>query len=394
MPDNSKHLHEEEPCAGPATTNNLGRNHSAPEGLRPALPLRSHHLADLRRSELSNDTILKARIHSVSEPQVWKLLHRRNIRGGGYAIPYFNVDGTPLLQKDGQPYVNIKVEVPPRSSKGKPQKYLKPTGVPNALYVPPGAIQRLKDSVVPLLFTEGEKKALKAVQEGFLCIAFPGVWGFKTRKGKTADRSIPLPQLDEIPMCEREIFIAFDSDLATNPKVQQAALAFAEYACNRGAIVYSLRLPEGLNGTKVGLDDFLIQQGGTALNGLMGKARTAKEGTPDSTKGTQAPDIPLPADVADDFLIAQDLRSSQGLHLRFYREEWLLYDGRTFQPLPLPDLKVRLVEHLRSGLARAKATQYFVNNVLLHLQSLCAILSAVILPARLTDSGWVSESSV
>ncbi|MCA9420501.1 MAG: DUF3854 domain-containing protein [Nitrospira sp.] len=349
------------------------------------------HLADLKRSGLNDETIRKAGIFSVTKNQAQQLLHRWHLPSKGYAIPYFKQDGSPLLQQNGQVYVNIKLDAPLLSGKGKQQKYLKPTGEPNALYFPPEMNQRIQNSSELLIFTEGEKKCLKAAQEGYPCIALPGVWGFKTRKGKTPGRSIPLPELDTIPMSQREIYIVFDSDLSSNPKVQQAEQALAQYLQNRGAIVYSLRLPAVLDEAKIGLDDFLIKQGKAALHVLMENARTTNNAHSKAVVSIHSTSSSLPADIADEFLIGQNFQSDRGLKLRFYREEWFRYDGQTFQPFQIPDLKSKIVEHLRAGIARGKATHSFVNNILLHLQSLCAIPSSVTLPASLTKSGWVTS---
>ena len=306
-------------------------------------------------------------------------------RGGGCAFPYFNLDGKPLLQEDGQPYLNVKVDNPIRNRRGKTQKYRKPVGAPNALFVPPNGIQKIKNSNTPLLITEGEKKALKAVQEGFACVGLPGVWGFKTRNRKTPGPSIPLPQLDAIPMSQRKIFIAFDSDVKSNPKVQQAELAFAGYVRNRGAVVFLLRLPDGANATKIGLDDFLVKAGASALEALMEQAQRQEETVDQAPK----PRIIHPADVAQEFLALREFDTPDGPGLRNYREEWYQYDRGIFHPLPLSDLKAQLVGYLQTRDMRGIITHSFVNNILLNLQGLCVIPSAVVLPAWQTNAGWV-----
>ncbi|HEV8620950.1 MAG TPA: DUF3854 domain-containing protein, partial [Nitrospiraceae bacterium] len=245
---------------------------------RHAFRLRDRDLEDLRRSGLTEETIRAAGISFVTESVSRQLLHRNDLHGDGYAFPYVDLTGRPILQHDGQPYVNIKLDTPPCDKKGRPQKYLKPTGEPNYLYIPPGAADAVCDATHPLLFTEGEKKALKATQEGFPCLALPGVWGFRTRKGLKPGTSLPLPQLDAMLMSGRDVFIIFDSDLATNVQVQQAERAFGQYVRARGAKVYSLRLPAGLPGgptdAKVGLDDFLQAHGPAALHAHMEQART------------------------------------------------------------------------------------------------------------------------
>src|SRR5262249_16810088 len=75
----------------------------------------------------------------------------------------------------------------------------------------------------------------------------------------------------------RAVYVAFDSDAATNRKVQSAELALAGALQAVGAKVSLLRLPSGQGGAKVGLDDFLVAQGPGALRGLMEKAAPAPE---------------------------------------------------------------------------------------------------------------------
>jgi Domain of unknown function (DUF3854) len=58
-------------------------------------------------------------------------------------------------------------------------------------------------------------------------------------------------------MRNREVTIAFDSDVMTKPNVRQALSRLKAFLEKRGAKVKVIYLPEGKDGTKVGLDDFL-----------------------------------------------------------------------------------------------------------------------------------------
>jgi hypothetical protein len=78
----------------------------------------------------------------------------------GLAFPY-----SPSNESGLKPYIRIKIDKPPVIN-GKPAKYLSPKGSSNRLYIPPGVEVVLKDTSKPLYLTEGEKKALKAWQEG------------------------------------------------------------------------------------------------------------------------------------------------------------------------------------------------------------------------------------
>jgi hypothetical protein len=119
---------------------------------------------------------------------------------------------------------------------------------------------------VPLWLTEGEKKALKACQEGLYCVAVPGVWSWKTRDAR--DHSVPIADLDAIVWRGRTVFLVFDSDLATKRQVRLAEFALARELQRRDATVKAVRLPGGPAGQKVGLDDYLLTHSVEALCAL------------------------------------------------------------------------------------------------------------------------------
>lgn len=134
------------------------------EAVSKPLKLQPNHREELMKvSGLSEETIREAGIHS--EHDKIKLLSMLNRRGkiwnygSSLIIPYHDSSGAIFLN-------SVKPDRPPKRN-GKVQKYLRPTGQPVRLFVPPKAFRQLKDPTVRLLVTEGEKKALKATQEGF-----------------------------------------------------------------------------------------------------------------------------------------------------------------------------------------------------------------------------------
>ena len=198
-----------------------------------------HHLEHLQESGLSDDTIKRAAIYSVDSPWVATQL------------------GFPHLTKN-LPAIAFPLLLPNRNGAShdlRPVKYETKKVTANRLYVPDLADSALKDPATPLYFTEGEKKALKACQEGLPTIALAGVWSWLTKQG---EESQPLHDLDEINLKEREVFLVFDSDIVEKPEVQWAEYHFAQELESRGARVSAICLPEGKGGTKVGLDDYLV----------------------------------------------------------------------------------------------------------------------------------------
>lgn len=79
------------------------------------------------------------------------------------------------------------------------------------LYIPPEADAVLKNPQVPLRFTEGEKKAAKACQEGYPCIGLGGLWNF-SRNGNL------VPKFDEIILQDRRVILVPDSEVWTQRK--------------------------------------------------------------------------------------------------------------------------------------------------------------------------------
>src|SRR5215831_11481160 len=215
--------------------------------------LLERHKNDLYGSGLSSHTIQLSGCYSVTSTK--HILGYEE--GPGLAIPYPDPTG------NGNQFVRVKVDK--AHSDGK--RYRSPIGSKNRLYIPPNfEHDALQDVSVPLYLTEGEKKALKACQEGLVCLALPGVWSWKTKDA--AGRSVPIPDLDHVIWTGRVVTIVFDSDLAKKPNVQSAETSLAEELARRGATVFAVRLPQGDNDEKVGLDDYLVRYSRDAFESL------------------------------------------------------------------------------------------------------------------------------
>ncbi|ULA61621.1 MAG: hypothetical protein LZF60_340162 [Nitrospira sp.] len=204
--------------------------------------LTTPHRDDLHNSGLNLETIEASRIYSAHSGQVSELLGFKTI-SGGMVFPYLSVED--------ETYVRVKLNEAGQDGK----RYRSPRGSTNRLYVPstlPHGV--LSDSTKALYITEGEKKALKARQEGLHCVALSGVWAWRMKEG---DTSAPISDLDRILWEGRTVSIVFDSDAATKPEVARAEIELANELARRGATVYSVRLPQGEK--KVGLDDYLVR---------------------------------------------------------------------------------------------------------------------------------------
>jgi putative DNA primase/helicase len=199
------------------------------------------HLSDLQKSGLSDRTIKCSGIYTVPPGQINKIFKWDIPIDSLLAFPY-EVNG----------FVRYKL-FPPYKKKGETrlQKYYQePDSIPH-LYFPPN-FDRTADTI---FLTEGEKKALKAMQEGMNCIALGGIWNFavKDENGK--------PQLiddfDSIEWVDRNVEFVPDSDFQKKPDVKHAVYRLGTMLEQRGANVSVVCLPISISVGK--LDDYLCQ---------------------------------------------------------------------------------------------------------------------------------------
>ncbi len=211
--------------------------------------LMPQHLADLRKSGLSDATDCRVRFPFVaSAGSVQDVLHWKRYRGElGPCL------GIPFPDAEGKPtgYCRLKPDSPRKGKEdGKPIKYESPKGFKQSRLLPARTLAALKDPSAPLMITEGEKKAAKADQEGFPCIGLVGVYGWQKKRAKDKDgkpqgeREL-IDDLAAIAWQGRPVYLCFDSDAATNPNVRMAEWHLAETLTRHGAIVNVVRLPKG-----------------------------------------------------------------------------------------------------------------------------------------------------
>lgn len=134
------------------------------------------------------------------------------------------------------------------------RKYLHPLGSSHTPYIPP-EVWVIKDKTNKLLWiTEGAKKVLKLTQHGELCVGLSGVWGFRAGKDEETE-SLLCNELESFAWKGRTVYLAFDTDLWTNPQVRKALFELALHLIARGALVYICTW----KGAK-GIDDYLASK--------------------------------------------------------------------------------------------------------------------------------------
>ena len=223
---------------------------------------------DLRNSGLEEVTIAKAGLHLMNRSAARKYL--------GYdpqavclSFPYYRTDD----------YRRLKPAKPLRDQK-KSRKYLAPKNGGNHLYIlPPSLIPEeiLNDTSKPLIITEGEKKTLKGVQEGFWIIGIPGVFCWKEKNGDKDSKLVEEFQF--IKWLNREVFIIFDSDAVDNQNILIAEEQLFDQITKLGGYPIIGRIPKPVGEEserfkgKFGIDDLLVARGPTALSEVLKKAK-------------------------------------------------------------------------------------------------------------------------
>lgn len=233
------------------------------------------HLNDLHASGLSDDYIHKMGVYSVDGLGLANgVLGAGNASGAwaasAYAIPYH--------PEDKDKFTRFKVFwTEPVDSDGKLKaRYMSPTNSDWQLYCPPG-LDTLLDSTDYVIVTEGEKKAAKAVQEGYPCVALAGVtmWmdPVSHRNNKAMGRSLsyltkPLSELLALGR-DKKIIIMFDSDAGwdKNQDVARARIVLKDALLYHGANwvrIVEIPVPDNTK-DKWGIDDVLMDTTGVQL---------------------------------------------------------------------------------------------------------------------------------
>jgi putative DNA primase/helicase len=119
---------------------------------------------------------------------------------------------------------------------------------------PPACLKNIGNPAIPLIITEGVRKADSAATAGLCCIDLLGVYNFRGKNehgGLTA-----LADWEEVALNDRQVYIAFDSDVMQIPEVHVALARLGIYLAAKKCKVRYVYLPQLPSGDKCGLDDF------------------------------------------------------------------------------------------------------------------------------------------
>jgi hypothetical protein len=226
-----------------------------------------HHLEDLQESGLTEETILKAGLRSVSDrKEVQDKLNGIAIPAGvlpALEFPYQDLEP----QKRRAPYSRFKfateyvVRDLPSSTNDHCKavnssadtyrmdhpKYMSPAERGTRLYIQTIIQPDIMNPQKTLYLVEGEKKALAACQAGLAAVGLPGVNCFfdsasgLASKGMGGNSKFLHPDFGLLKLEDRKVVIVFDSDIDSNPRVLQAAATLGQMlneACADVGIVY------------------------------------------------------------------------------------------------------------------------------------------------------------
>jgi hypothetical protein len=197
-------------------------------------------------------------------------------------IPYFTPDGkldpTGFYRYRFLPYYRPSKGWGSLGDPAKPLRYVQAAGTELHVYLPPllpeGGTWRdvMASPEIEVDITEGELKAACGCVHARATLGLGGVfsWTSKVR------RQPLIPVLEACVWKNRRVNLIFDSDRAMNPLVQLAASRLAVALTARGAIVYDVLLPQGEEGKKQGLDDFILARGAEAYLMLLSGAEPVK----------------------------------------------------------------------------------------------------------------------
>lgn len=124
---------------------------------------------------------------------------------------------------------------------------------------------------VPVIITEGAKKAGCLLTQGYAAIALPGIWNGRRKATETQPERL-IPDLQHFATLGREVGFCFDYEVRWKTKlnVENAITQTGRLFEQSGCKVKVIQLP----GPEKGIDDFIVAQGPEAFEEVYGEALT------------------------------------------------------------------------------------------------------------------------
>lgn len=192
------------------------------------------HRESLEKGSAISPEVIAARgYESVDADSELLLPFARAQRRSGLLVPGWDVFG---VRHTGQLRPDSPRTITKRNGTEHTLKYESAAGSAAYLDVHPMIRDRVANSNEALIVTEGCKKADSAITAGVACVALLGVWGWrgKQESGATAG----LADFDRIPLRDRRVILAFDSDVLEKREVIGALKRLTAYLQRYGAEVF------------------------------------------------------------------------------------------------------------------------------------------------------------
>jgi hypothetical protein len=135
--------------------------------------LAPEHLADLRKSGLTDETIAANLIRSVPPAMISRLLGRDLLGIRSAMLFPFRAPAGGFMD-----HVRLKIFPSLTDADGHTIKYLQPKGTAPRLYFAAAPLQEILEGAGPLWICEGEKKCLAVAQLGLPALGIVGVEGW------------------------------------------------------------------------------------------------------------------------------------------------------------------------------------------------------------------------
>lgn len=250
-------------------------NLSVDDALRPDY-IDQHHWQEWLSSGV-NPEIIRRNVRSIHDSrEVDRVLNRnakRRTKHSDHLVPCWEVTGLDPLGWERSPDgVQVKPDIAPIGENGKEQKYLGASEYGTSpLFLETEEddywLKVLKDTSIPIIITEGGKKAGAGLSIDHATISIPGVSTCR-KLGNLHEKLAIFAKIG------RTIYLGFDNDAMTKEPVQKALWKLGCLLASLGAKVMVIVLPPG---ECKGMDDFIAANGKEEFDKLVNEALTVEE---------------------------------------------------------------------------------------------------------------------
>jgi hypothetical protein len=299
----------------PKFTLYFGKQFAMPATLEPVVQPQPHHFdTEFVKGSAIHPQIYAATIQIVSDLEsdvsgeastpIHDALNWRYVRFGLMvnasllAALFLNEDGSCWQAKLAKPKLDTQ--------KGKVRKYETPVGNGSRAFLPavPPTIRQLiaqrygvadpsgssfwdfvsTHPEIPIVLTEGGKKSLAALSQGYVAIALYGIHAgvskYETISGERIRRIRPelIPDLQRFTVEGRKFILAFDQDAVAKTRYKvEGAIADLAFHLEQAGCQVSVASWDGQEGKCKGLDDLIVNAGAEAWTIAYDQALSASE---------------------------------------------------------------------------------------------------------------------